>query len=323
VAGESIRTSILHALFDGMKNDNSVFVLGEGSRVKYSLDYPDILNSYPDRVITAPVCEGGIVGVALGASLGGLRPVVDLTFSDLTLRAMDEIINHVSKVHFMSAGKLNARIVIRADFNRPENAQSGNRLEAFFLHFPGLVVLVPSNPTDAYQMMRYALRASNPVLFFEDRVIPRGGDIPRSQRNLSVGKARVVRSGRDLTIVSYGYALHLVKEAVEGLGSVEIIDLRSLNPLDMGTVAASVRKTRRLLIVEADPVKMGIGAEISATISVTLFGKLRAPVLRVGAPDLLMPAAVSLQKYALPNVSEIRDAVDDLLSKGRRGAGAQ
>src|SRR5712692_7780479 len=171
VVKATIRTATLRAISDCMEKDSSIFILGEGSRVKYSFDYPQVLRRFPERVLTAPVAEGGITGVALGASLEGMRPVVDLTFNDLALRAMDEIINHVAKVHFMSGGKLRARMVIKADFNRPENAQSGNRLEALFLHTPGLKVAIPSTPSDAYYFMRFALRGDDPFLLYEDRII--------------------------------------------------------------------------------------------------------------------------------------------------------
>jgi len=327
VTGVSVRTAIQLAVFDAMKSDPAVFVVGEGSRVKYSLDFPRMLGDFPDRIITAPVCEGGIVAFGLGAALVGMRPIVDLTFNDLALRAMDEIVNHVSKVHFLSGGKLNARMVIKADFNRPENAQSGNRLEALFNHFPGIRVLVPSNPTDAYSMMRWALRSDDPVLFFEDRLIQAQGKIESRARNaLPVGKARIVRSGTNLTVVTYGYALWLVGEALRDpaiRNKVELVDLRSLNPLDMETVLSSVSKTGRLLIVEADPLKLGIGAEISALVCEQAFESLRAPILRIGMADCLIPAALGLQQSILPSTSGIRNSIQKVLVEATRAERAR
>jgi len=300
-----------------MEKDGSIFILGEGSRVKYSFDYPQVLRRFPERVLTAPVAEGGMTGVALGASLEGMRPVVDLTFNDLALRAMDEIINHVAKVHFMSGGKLRARMVIKADFNRPENAQSGNRLESFFIRFPGLKVFVPSTPSDAYFFMKSALEGEDPVLFFEDRIISAQEELKQGQSQLPIGKARVVTRGRDLTLVSYGCTLGFATAAVKGLNAkgVEIIDLRSLNPLDIETVVSSVATTGRLLLVEPDHVKLGVGAELAAVIGERCFRQLKAPVRRVGTDDLLFPAAVTAQGYLLPTVARIRSAVSALLAE--------
>jgi pyruvate/2-oxoglutarate/acetoin dehydrogenase E1 component len=316
VVKATIRTAILRAISESMEKDSSIFLIGEGSRVKYSFDQPSILNHFPDRVLTAPVSEGGIVGVALGAALGGMRPLVDLTFNDLALRAMDEIVNHVAKVHFMTGGKLRARMVIKADFNRPENAQSGNRLESFFLHIPGLKVAVPSTPSDAHHLMRAALTGEDPVLFFEDRIVPMREELGAPRReNLPFGTARVVRSGKDLTLVSYGCTLHFSLEAARSLRgrTVEVIDLRTLNPLDIETIGSSVAKTGRLLIVEPDHVRLGVGAEIAALVSEKWFNKLRAPIRRVGTENLLFPAATSLQGYLLPSITKIRDAMLELL----------
>ncbi len=319
----TIRTATLRAISECMAKDSSIFIIGEGSRVKYSFDQPSVLNRFPDRVLTAPVAEGGIVGAALGAALQGMRPVVDLTFNDLALRAMDEIVNHVAKVHFMTGGKLRARMVIKADFNRPENAQSGNRLESFFLHIPGLKVAVPSTPSDAHNLMRRALTGEDPVLFFEDRIIPSQEDErPSRKKNLPFGRALVLQQGTNLTLASYGCTLHFALEAARGLNgsSVEIIDLRTLNPLDIETVGSSVAKTGRLLIVEPDHLRLGVGAEVAAQVSDKWFGKLKAPIRRVGTKNLLFPAATSLQAYLLPSVAKIRDAILGLLPRIATGA---
>ena len=323
VRKSTIRTATLQAIYEGMQKDPSIFIIGEGSRVKYSFDYPEVLEEFPERVLTAPVAEGGIVGVALGAALEGLRPVVDLTFNDLALRAMDEIVNHVAKVHFMTGGKMSARIVIKADFNRPENAQSGNRLEALFLHTPGLKVFVPSTPSDAQYLMSSALTGEDPVLFFEDRIIAAIDGDASSEGALPVGRARVVEGGRELTVVSYGCTLHFSLEAIRTLGyrgAVELIDLRTLNPLDVETVNESVSKTGRLLIVEPDHLRLGVGAEIAALVSEKCFDSLTVPVRRIGTKNLLLPAAVELQGYLLPSVSEINDAIQGILPRSETEA---
>ncbi|MGH9917803.1 MAG: transketolase C-terminal domain-containing protein, partial [Nitrososphaerales archaeon] len=237
-----MRYAIWDAVCESMSGDDSIFILGEGARVKCSFDYPAILDRFPERVVTAPVAEAGIVNVALGAALNGGRPIVDLTFDDLSLRAAEEIINQVAKAHFMTAGKLKARVVIKADFNRPENCQSGSRWEALFLHSPGIRVYIPSTPRDARFMMRSALTGEDPVIFFEDRIIDFPQDLeepPSPTDDESIGLARTVVSGDRLTAVSYGYGVHLVREAIERLGApgaVELIDLRTLNPLDIDSV---------------------------------------------------------------------------------------
>ncbi|HYW81661.1 MAG TPA: hypothetical protein VFB30_00280, partial [Spirochaetia bacterium] len=205
---QSLRYAIWDAVYQSMKEDDSIFILGEGARVKCSFDYPELLNRFPERVVTAPVAEAGIVNVALGAAINGGRPIVDLTFNDLSLRAAEEIINQVAKAHFMTAGKLKARLVIKADFNRPENCQSGSRWEALFLHSPGIRVYIPSTPQDARFMMRSALRGEDPVLFFEDRIIdfPQDLDVTsRPMHDRKIGLATTVVKGDKLTVVSYGY----------------------------------------------------------------------------------------------------------------------
>jgi pyruvate dehydrogenase E1 component beta subunit len=322
----TIRSATLETLFEEMSRDEDIFVIGEGARVKFSLDSPRFLEVFPDRIVTAPVCEGGIVGLALGAAISGLRPVVDLTFNDLSLRAMDEIVNHVSKIHYVSGGKVSARMVVKADFNRPENAHSGDRLEALFLHSPGLKVAVPSTPSDASGMMRAALRGEDPVLFYEDRIIDFTEEIhERDVRVVPFGKARVVMQGSDVTVASYGVTVHLAAKAVANLksGRVELIDIRSLNPLDYGTILSSVRKTQRLVIVEPDHVRLGVGAEIAARVADVAYESLKAPITRVGVGNSLFPAATKLQAAILPSVPKIEKALKKTLEYHTKSRGSQ
>jgi pyruvate/2-oxoglutarate/acetoin dehydrogenase E1 component len=302
-----------------MDEDDSIFILGEGARVKCSFDYPAILDRFPERVVTAPVAEAGIVNVALGAALNGGRPIVDLTFDDLSLRAAEEIINQVAKAHFMTAGKLKARLVIKADFNRPENCQSGSRWEALFLHSPGIRVYIPSTPKDARFMMRSALRGEDPVIFFEDRIIdfPQDLDEPSLQtKDQRIGSAGIVVKGGALTAVSYGYGVHLVRQAMERLGApgaVELIDLRTLNPLDIDAVKDSVSRTGRLLTVECGQAEFGIGAELVARVSQDCFRRLSTPPVRIGMKKGLFPAAASLQQPLLPSVEQVQLTMKKLL----------
>jgi len=316
---QSLRYAIWDAVYESMKKDGSVFILGEGARVKCSFDCPEILNRFPARVVTAPVAEAGIVNVALGAALNGGRPIVDLTFNDLSLRAAEEIVNQVAKAHFMTAGKLKARLVIKADFNRPENCQSGSRWETMFLHSPGIRVYIPSTPQDARFMMTSALEGEDPVLFFEDRIIdfPQELDATSSRaHDRKIGLAATVVKGDKLTVVSYGYGVHLVRRAVDLLGApgaVELIDLRTLNPLDVDSVKESVSRTGRLLTVECGQTEFGIGAEITARVSQDCFDWLSKPPVRLGMKKGLFPAAGSLRQDLLPSAERVLRAMKKLL----------
>lgn len=316
---QSLRYAIWDGVHESMKEDDSIFIMGEGAKVKCSFDYPRILEEFPDRVVTAPVAEAGIVNVALGAALNGARPVVDLTFDDLALRAAEEIINQLAKARFMTAGKLKARVVIKADFNRPENCQSGSRWDVLFLHSPGLRIYVPSTPTEARFMMRSALTGDDPVVLFEDRIIDFPEDPLSAQVPLKIGKARFVSRGSELTVVSYGYGVHLAREAMELLGvagRVELIDLRTLNPLDMRTVEGSVSRTGRLLTVECGQAEFGVGAEVAARVSHDCFKDLAIPPSRVGMKSGLFPADASLQQALLPTVSQVGLAMKSMLKGG-------
>jgi pyruvate/2-oxoglutarate/acetoin dehydrogenase E1 component len=319
---QSLRHAIWDAVYESMSEDDSIFILGEGARVKCSFDYPSILNRFPERVITAPVAEAGIVNVALGAALNGARPIVDLTFNDLSLRAAEEIINQVAKAHFMTAGKLKARVVIKADFNRPENCQSGSRWETLFLRSPGIRVYIPSTPRDARFMMWSALRGEDPVILFEDRMIDFPQDLEvlsRQTHDQTIGLASTVVRGDKLTVASFGYGVHLVRQALERLGSpgaVELIDLRTLNPLDVGTVKESVSRTGKLLTVECGQAEFGIGAELAARVSQDCFHQMSKPPVRIGMKKGLFPAAISLQQALLPSVEQVHLTMKKLLEGG-------
>lgn len=172
----SLRKPIMKTIYKCMEKDKSIFIVGEGAKVKAQLDYPLLLTSFPNKVITTPICEGGIINMALGASVMGMRPIADLTFNDLLLRAMDEILNHVSKIHIMSGGKLTSNLVIKVEFTKYENAQAGNRYDYLFKQLPppvstGLKVLIPKNEEEARNMMYEALHSYGPTLFFEDRLL--------------------------------------------------------------------------------------------------------------------------------------------------------
>lgn len=303
----NLRTAFTNTVFDLMEKDCSIFLIGEGQRIKLSFDSPKILERFADRVITAPISEGGMVNVALGATLNGMHPIVDLTFNDLVLRAMDEIVNQAGKLHYMSAGKLNPRMIIKADFNRPENAQSGNRMENFFLHQTGLNVMIPSNPTDMRYFVNYALTHDGVYMLFEDRLVRPA--VPYATCP-EFGEARIVKEGSKVTAISYGYGLQLVVEAAKNKEGVEIIDLRTLSPLDNQTVFDSVLKTERVIIVESTS-GLRIGDEIQAKIG--LIGLHPSMIKRVSAKYIPFPAVKSLQEQIMPSVEEVRTKMEELL----------
>ena len=305
-----IRTEFYHTIFELMKKDPKIFFLGEGAKVKMSFDYPDILTTYPDRVITGPIAEAGLVNVALGASLVGMRPIVDLTFNDLAFRAMDEIINHVGKLHYMSGGKLSPRVVIKADFNKPENAQSGNRLASYFLHQPGLKVVIPSDIGDAASFIHKALTGDDPFIYLEDRLMKSASFYD----SLPFGKARVIDTGeriKDVTIVTYGCMVEKCLEAAQDFDT-HVIDLRTLNPLDMNTIIGCVNKTYNVLVVEADYTNLGLGAEIVARLGES--DKIEYfSATRLGVDEILMPANPALQELILPSVDSIKRKIAEII----------
>jgi pyruvate dehydrogenase E1 component beta subunit len=250
----SIRQAMLQALLEEMKQDETVFLWGEGMRSKVAFDYPELLKAQSSRVYSMPISEASIVGAALGAALVGLRPVVDLSFDDLVPRAMDEILNDVAKVRYVTGGESRPRLIIKFDLPPVRCAQTGQRLESLFLHIPGLVVAVPSTPSDAKGLMKASLRAGGPVILVEDRWITTHEEVPDGDYEVPFGKAALRKEGNDVTILTYGYMVSQALDAAKSLSAegivAEVVDLRSLAPLDLDLVFSSVKRTGRVVIVE-------------------------------------------------------------------------
>jgi len=285
------------------------------------------------RVVDSPLGEAGIVGTAIGLALRGYRPVCEIQFDGFVFPAYDQIVTQLARMRYRSAGRLSVPVVVRVPFGGGIGSieHHSESPEALFTHVPGLTVVAPSNPVDAYWMMREAVRIADPVIFFEPKRLywqkaPRGlvdAEAARAREDADSGgaplrRAAVVRAGRDLTLVGYGptvgTCLAAATAAAEDGAELEVVDLRSLSPLDMSTVLASVRRTRRAVLVHEAPRSGGLGAEISARISEQCFDLLEAPVGRVTGYDVPYPVG-RLEDHHLPDVDRVLDAVDTALSR--------
>jgi pyruvate/2-oxoglutarate/acetoin dehydrogenase E1 component len=307
--------AINKALIDAMDADASVILFGEdvaapggpfavtrGLQAKFGAD----------RVRDTPISEAAIAGAATGAALGGLRPVVEIMFMDFVTLAMDAIVNQAAKAHFMFGGQCSVPMVVRTQHGGGVNAgpQHSQCLEAWFAHVPGLKVVVPSNPADAYALLRAAIEDPNPVIFVENKTLySTKGELSDAPEPVALGCARIARAGRDVTVVSYGACVNRVLEAATALAAegieAEVIDLRTVQPWDRTCVLASVARTRRLVVAHEAVTEFGVGAEIAAQ----AFGTLRGPVMRVGAPFMPVPFARSLESAYLPDSNAIQAAV--------------
>jgi pyruvate/2-oxoglutarate/acetoin dehydrogenase E1 component len=272
----------------------------------------------PERVLDAPISEMGYVGAAVGAAMTGLRPIVEIMFMDFVGVCLDPILNQASKLPYMTAGALQCPIVFRTQTGagRSAGAQHSQSLEAMFAHIPGLKVVMPATVTDAHDLLVEAVRDPDPVVFVENRRLygMRGslGEDP-----LPLGRARVARTGDDVTVVTWGQTLRECLSAADASSaSLEVIDLRSLVPLDMETVLASVRRTGRLLVVHEAWQDFGAGAEIAAQVGDHLFDELRTPVRRLGTPAVPMPFNPDLERALLPGAAKIGAAAEALVSEG-------
>jgi 2-oxoisovalerate dehydrogenase E1 component beta subunit len=271
-----------------------------------------------ERVIDSPLAEGGIVGVAIGAALNGLRPIAEIQFADFIWPAMDQIVSEAARLRYRTNGDLGCPIVIRAPYGAGVHGAlyHSQSVEAAFFHVPGLKLCAPATPADAKGLLAAAIRDEDPVLFFEHKRLYRSikGEVPDGDWVIPIGKADVKRPGKDLSIVTYGAMLHLALAAAERLAaeniSVEVLDLRTLLPLDRDAIAATVQKTSRVIILNEDTRTGGIGGEIAAFLSEELFESLDAPIVRLTAPDV--PAAPfnhRLEEAFLPQLDDVLAAV--------------
>lgn len=271
-----------------------------------------------DRVIDAPISEMGYVGAAVGAAMTGLKPIVEIMFMDFVGVCMDPILNQAAKLRYMTAGALEIPVVFRMQTGagRSAGAQHSQSLEAWFAHIPGLKVVLPATVADARDLMLDAVHDPNPVVFVENRRLYAMRGDAEAER-LPLGKAGVARAGEDVTVVTWGQMLReCLKAAETSEASLEVIDLRSLAPLDLDTVVESVRRTGRLLIVHEAVQDFGGGAEIAARVGDLLFDELRTPVKRIGAPAVPMPFSPELEKSLMPSSKAISTAAEALKLEG-------
>ena len=301
--------AVNQALMDAMRADESVVVLGEdiaeaGGSFKVTRG---LLEAYgPARVIDTPISESTIVSASVGAAMSGLRPVVEIMFMDFVTLAMDAMVNQAAKARFMFGGRTSVPMVLRTPHGGGLSAgpQHSQCLEAWFAHIPGLKVVCPWRPQDAYSLLRSAIEDLDPVVFIEHKGLYAGrGEVDRDLR-VPIGQARVARAGRDVTLVTYGATVAACLTAADTLAQegveAEVIDLRTLQPWDEATVFASVARTHRVVIVHEAVQAFGIGAEIAARIAEDAFDELDAPVGRVGAPFMPVPFSSALEaRYAV------------------------
>ena len=268
-----------------------------------------------ERVVNTPISELTVMGLAIGAALAGKRPVVEVMFIDFVTLAMDQLVNHAAKLHYMTGGLLRVPLTIRAlqGAGGGFGAHHSQSLEAWFAHTPGLKVVAPATPADAAGLLTSAIRDDNPVLFLEHRGLYwTRGEVADPIGPVEIGRAALVREGGDITIVAFSKMVHAALSAAEDLAgdgiAAEVIDLRTVSPLDLDTVLESVGKTRRLVVAQEAVTTGGIGAEIAARVQEKAFGSLDAPVLRIGAPFAPVPASVELEKHFVPGAEQIARA---------------
>jgi pyruvate/2-oxoglutarate/acetoin dehydrogenase E1 component len=313
-----IRDGIYRAIHEQMSADPSIYLFGEGSHMKVHFDAPYIEKDFPDRIITLPISEDGNTNFAVGTSLVGVKPIVDVISSDFLFRTMDSIANTAAKLNHVSAEVDKPKtVVVRSEFFLG-GPTTGQRTESLFTHIPGLNVVLPSNPRDARGLMRTALLSEGVTVFFEDRMIEDSSTKEEDKddgttEHIPLGSAKLRRRGDALTIVSYALTLRDVESVVEAMDlDCDVIDPRTLYPMDFDTICDSVSRTGALLIVEPDVKYAGIGSEIAATVAERTFSSLRKPVRRVGAGRAVIPASIGLHKFAVPSKDEIRDAIKEL-----------
>jgi len=316
--------AIRAGLHEEMNRDAAVYLFGEDVALGGPFGVTNGLAEAfgKNRVVNTPISEGTVMGLAIGAALSGLRPVVEIMFIDFITLAMDQLVNHAAKLHYMSGGQLRIPLTVRVQcgISGAMGAHHSQSLESWFLHVPGLKVVMPSNPADAKGLLKSAIRDDNPAVFIEHRGLYWSrGQVPGGEMTLPIGKASIVREGSGVTIVVLAKILESSLEAADELASegisVEIIDPRSLVPLDVETIVNSVKKTSRLVIVHEAVEQGGVGAEIVARVQQTAFFYLDSPILRVAAPFAPVPASPWLEKHFVPGKDQIIDAVRKVLGR--------
>lgn len=319
----TMREAISQALWEEMERDPSVFILGEEVGVwggTYAVTKGFYDHFGPERVKDTPIAEAAIIGAAIGAALTGCRPVAELMTINFAFAAMDHIVNQTAKLRYMFGGQFTLPLVIRAvgGGGRQLGATHSQTPDAVFAHFPGLKVVAPGTPEDAKGMLKSAIRSNDPILFIEHATLYQvRGEVPDGEYTIPLGKSKIQRSGNDVTIVTYSKMLEVSLKAAESLAKegiqAEIVDLRSLRPLDMEPVIASFKKTNRAVIVEEGWLSYGVGSEVAARIYEQAFDYVDAPIKRVAQKEVPLPYNRRLEQAALPQVEDVIRAVKEVL----------
>jgi len=319
----TMREAISQALWEEMERDEKVFLLGEeigvwGGTYAVTKGFYDHFGDR--RVKDTPIAESVIVGAAIGAAMTGLRPVAEIMTINFAFAAFDHIVNEAAKMHAMFGGQMTVPLVIRTPGGggRQLGATHSQTPDAIFAHFPGLIVAAPGTPEDAKGMLKSAIRSNDPVLFIEHALMYQvRGEVPEGDYTIPIGKSKVQRPGKDVTIVTYSRGLDLSMKAADKLAKegidVEIVDLRTLRPLDMGPVLESFKKTNRAVIVEEGWKSFGVGAEIQSRIYEEAFDYVDAPIKRVAQKEVPLPYNRTLEQLALPQVEDVIQAVKEVL----------
>jgi len=318
----TIREAINQVLREEMRRDEDIFIIGEDIGVAggvFKVTAGLLKEFGPERVCDTPIAEAGIVGLAVGAAMTGMRPIVEIMFCDFTTLASDQIVNQVAKLRYMTAGQCKIPLVIRMAMGagRRAAAQHSQSLQAWFCHIPGLKVVMPSTPADAAGLLRSAIRDDNPIIYLEDKMMyNEKGPIPDGEYTVPLGKARVHRKGADATVICTSSMLYPSLEAAERLAEegieVEVIDPRTLSPLDDKTLVTSAKKTGHVLVIDEGYQSFGVTAEIAARVQERAFDYLDAPVRRLGSADVPVPFAPNLEDLTIPSADRIVEIIKEL-----------
>jgi len=323
----TISQAVNEALAEELRRDPTVFLIGEdvaeaGHPFKVLSGLVEEFGA--DRVVDSPISEAGIAGLGLGAAITGMRPVVDIMFGDFLTLIMDQVVNQAAKIHYMSGGSLKAPLTIRTTLGatRRSGAQHSQSLHAWVAHVPGLKVCLPSTPADAKGLLKSAIRDDNPVVIFEDKMMYTvKGLVPDGEHVVPIGLADVKREGEDVTIIATSSMVQVALAAAEELErdgvSVEVVDPRTIAPLDRATLVASARKTGRVVVVDEGHRSYGASAELAAVIAEDAFWHLDAPVVRLAAMDVPIPFSPVLEDQTVPTPEHVVEAALRLLGKGR------
>lgn len=318
----TIRDAINEALHEEMARDERIFIMGEdigvaGGVFKVTAGLLDAFGE--DRVRDTPIAEAGIVGLAVGAAMTGMRPIVEIMFNDFTTLASDQLVNQAAKLRYMTAGQTKIPMVIRTAMGagRRAAAQHSQSLQAWYAHIPGLKVVMPSTPADAKGLLKSAIRDDNPVIFMEDKMMyNQKGPIPDGDYTIPLGNAKVIREGSDATVICTSSMLYPALEASDILAeegiSIDLIDVRSLSPLDEESLVHSVLKTGHALVVDEGYQNFGVTAEIAARLQEKAFDFLDEPIRRLGAADVPVPFTPSLEDLTIPSAARIVEIVREM-----------